>query len=150
MKRAHRLLVHTATVLVGGSGVVYAVMLYLLQPVDPWAVVNHPWQPTVQHLHVLTAPMLVFACGLIWEHHVRAYLARGEARRRGSGVGLALSLLPMAASGYLLQVAVSPGWRRLWVGVHVASSALWLAAYAAHWLSSSRARARVGAVGDKR
>jgi len=50
-----------STVLVAGTGVVYAGMRYLLAPADPFAVVNHPLPPTIQHLHVLVAPLLVFA-----------------------------------------------------------------------------------------
>lgn len=149
MKKGHRAVLHAGTFLVGGSGLAYAAVLYLLEPADEWAVVNHPWQPTVQHLHVVTAPLLVFACGLIWERHVRSHLAGSGGRRRGSGVGLVLSLLPMVASGYLLQVAVGEGWRRLWLVVHLLTSALWLTAYLAHWLSSGRARARLGPLGDE-
>ncbi len=45
-------------------------MKFLMESADEWAVVNHPWQPHVQHLHVLAAPLLVFACGLLWKNHV--------------------------------------------------------------------------------
>jgi thiosulfate reductase cytochrome b subunit len=38
----------------------------------------------------------------------------------------------MAASGYLLQVAVDPGWRQTWTWVHVASSLLWVMAFVVH------------------
>jgi hypothetical protein len=31
-------------------------MRCLAEPADEWAVVNHPWQPHLQHLHVLAAP----------------------------------------------------------------------------------------------
>jgi hypothetical protein len=124
-------LIHTANLLVAGSGIVYAVMRYLLEPVDEWAVVNHPWQPQLQHLHVLAAPLLVFAVGLIWGRHVLQRLRNGR-QGRFSGVGLLVGFVPMAASGYLIQVATHPGWRSGWIGIHLAASALWLAAFAVH------------------
>ena len=40
----HRVM-HTTQVLVGCSGLLLGGMLYFLTPIDPYAVVNHPWQP---------------------------------------------------------------------------------------------------------
>jgi hypothetical protein len=126
---------HAATFLVGGTGLVYAWMAYLLRPEDPYALVNHPWQPHVQHLHVLTAPLLVFAAGLLWRRHVWASWKLGVRERRRSGLGLALSLAPMVVSGYLIQTAVDETWRKAWVAVHLAASALWIAGYLTHQLT---------------
>jgi hypothetical protein len=133
--------IHLSTLLVGGSGLVYAWMLYWLEPTDPYAVVHHPLQPLVQHLHVWLAPLLVFAAGAVWRSHGWAHFKQGMRPRRWSGRGLLLTLAPMVASGYLIQTAVSPGWRQLWVAIHLASSGLWIAAHAAHLISSPRARA---------
>jgi len=130
-----RRLLIAANLLVGGTGVVYAVMRYVMSPADEWAVVNHPWQPFVQHLHVLAAPLLVFACGLIWQQHVTRQWKR-EARRRRSGPGLAVVFTPMILSGYLLQTTVSEGWRQVWIVAHVASSCLWLVVIAVHLRAS--------------
>jgi hypothetical protein len=126
---------HLANLAVSGTGLIYAWMSYLLQPVDEWAVVNHPWQPLVQHLHVLAAPLLVFAIGLIWSVHVLGKLQNGH-RVRASGLGLMALFLPMAASGYLQQVAVDPEWRRRWVVIHVISSLLWVGAIVVHQVRS--------------
>ncbi len=139
MSRCQAVFLHLANVLVAGTGLVYAWMRYLLQPVDEWAVVNHPWQPLLQHLHVLAAPSLVFAMGLIWSAHVLGKLKNGR-KNRAAGVGLTALFLPMAASGYLLQVAVDPEWRRRWVWIHVASSLLWVAAFAVHQLRAIAVR----------
>jgi hypothetical protein len=125
------LLLHLANLAVAGTGLVYAWMRYLVEPADEWAVVNHPWQPHVQHLHVLAAPLLVFALGLIWTAHVIGKLKNGR-NNRVVGIGLTTLFLPMAASGYLLQVAVDPGWRQTWTWVHVASSLLWVMAFVVH------------------
>lgn len=144
MSRVEAWSVHLATLLVGFTGLIYAAMRYLLEPSDPYAVVNHPLQPTVQHLHVLLAPALVFAVGLVWRHHVWSHWRRGVRTRRRSGVSLMLTIAPMVASGYLLQTAVSEAWREAWIVVHLATSGLWLAAYLAHQLTKARGRRAQG------
>ncbi len=147
MTSAERMFLHVANTLVGGSGLVYAVMRYLMTPADEWSVVNHPWQPHVQHLHVLAAPLLVFAAGLIWNRHVSLKYRNGG-QGRSTGIGLVVSLVPMAASGYLIQVAVDPDWRAVWIVVHVASSLVWLGVLSVHqlrtWLVRGRANASDG------
>jgi len=101
-------------------------MIYFVHPSDPDALVNHPWQPHVQHLHILVAPLLVFTAGLIWRGHVWAGWKRVNRKRRRSGLSLTLTLVPMVISGYLIQTAVEQSWRHAWVIVHLAASGLWL------------------------
>jgi hypothetical protein len=139
MTRAETVLVHMANGLVGLTGLVYGVMRYLMEPSEEWAVVNHPWQPQVQHLHVLAAPLLVFAVGLIWSRHIATRMRNGR-EGRSTGLGLLVAFVPMAASGYLLQVAVEPGWRVAWIGLHVASSLVWIATFSLHQLRTWLAR----------
>lgn len=131
MSRAHLIFLHLANLAVAGTGLVYAWMRYLVEPTDEWAVVNHPWQPHLQHLHVLAAPLLVFAIGLIWSAHVIGKLKNGRGNRI-VGIGLTTLFMPMAASGYLLQVAVDPAWRQTWIWFHVASSLVWVVAFVVH------------------
>lgn len=145
MRRYEAWSVHLSTLLVAGTGVVYAWMRYLLPP-DPFGVVRHPAQPTVQHLHLLVAPLLVFATGLIWKAHVWEHYRRGVRSRRRSGLALLLSLVPMVVSGYLIQTTVSEGWRSAWVIVHLATSGLFVLGYVGHlvvavrnWLRRRRA-----------
>ena len=133
---------HLANALVGGTGLVYAWMRYLAEPADEFAVVNHPWQPDVQHLHVLTAPLLVFATGLIWADHVWKRVRSGFKPRRRLGLGLVSLLVPMIASGYLLQVAVEEGTRAFWGWTHLVTSLGWIALYAAHQLAPRQLGAR--------
>ncbi len=132
MNRLEAWAVHLSTLAVGGTGLVYAWMRYLLQPSDPYAVVNHPLQPTVQHLHVLAAPFLVFAAGLVWRRHAWSQWREGVSRRRRSGLGMLLALAPMVVSGYLLQTTVTAGWHAAWVGIHLGASALWLLGWGGH------------------
>ena len=132
MSRFEAWLLHVSNLLVGGTGLVYAWMIYLVKPTDPYSVVNHPLQPQTQHLHILVAPLLVFAAGLVWRRHVWSQWKRGLAQGRWSGLALMAMLVPMIASGYLIQTAVDGGWRKVWIGVHLASSGLWLLGYLVH------------------
>ena len=136
MTRLEAWFLHVATLLVGGGGLVYAWMRYLARPDDPFAVVNHPWQPEAQHLHVLAAPLLVFAIGLIWKAHAWPAVRLRVAARRRSGLALVATAAPMVASGYLLQTATAAGWRQAWLVIHLVASALWLGGYLAHQLSA--------------
>lgn len=138
MSRTERWLLDTANILVGGTGIVYAVMRYLMEPADEWAVVNHPWQPHVQHLHVLAAPLLVFVGGLVWKHHVLKKLRDDGSNGRTTGLILVGQLAPMVLSGYLIQVSVSETWRTVWIGVHLITSGLWVVAIIAHRFQASR------------
>lgn len=135
MTRSEAWLVHASCALVGVTGVIYGWMRYFAEPADEFAVVNHPAQPLLQHLHVLVAPLLVFACGLVWRDHVWARIRSSFPLRRPTGLLLAALFAPMAASGYGLQVAVDDVWRRVWIVVHVATSVLWIGGYLVHQLS---------------
>lgn len=140
MSRYEVWLLHLSTALVGGTGLVYAVFRYLLEPVDPYSVVNHPWQPAVQHLHIIVAPLLVFTVGLIWRRHVLGHW-RSEARQQHrSGISLILTLTPMVASGYLIQVTVNERWRTIWVVAHCATAGLWILGYLVHQVTSRHQR----------
>lgn len=134
MNRTERWLLDISNLLVGGTGIAYAVMRYLMESPDEWSVVNHPWQPHLQHLHVVAAPLLVFACGLIWSRHVLPKLSASDPRGRTTGLALVVQLIPMVLSGYLIQVSVSEGWRTTWVWVHVVTSIVWILMTFAHRL----------------
>lgn len=134
MSRFERRMHHLSTLLVGGTGLVYAVMRYLLEPADPWTVVGHPWQPHVQHLHILSAPLLVFVVGLSWQGHIVPRWRKTRMPGFLTGIVLLLSFLPMIVSGALIQTTVSEGWRTAWVVVHLVTSLLWMAGYLSHQL----------------
>lgn len=150
MNRAEAWLLHVANLLVGGTGIVYAVLRYLVERPDPFSAI-HPAQPPIQHAHVWTAPLLVFAVGAVWRAHAWACTRLGVRSRHRTGVALMLGVAPMAFSGYFLQTAVDPSWRKLWIVVHVATSLLWLASYLGHQLLRRPGRspfARSGAESD--
>jgi hypothetical protein len=125
---------------VGITGLLYAWMAWLMTPADPMDVVNHAWQPTVLHLHLLAAPFLVFVVGVLFPAHVWPKLRSRKRERRRTGLWLAWLFPVMVLSGYLLQVAESPGVRAALVWLHAISSFGWLAAYGCHWWAGRRAR----------
>lgn len=131
---------HLSNILVGGTGIVYGVMRYFMEPAQPWDVVNHPWQPHLQHAHVVAAPLMVFALGIIWRTHVLQKLRSGKPYRWTSGIFLIASSGPMVVSGYLLQTAVSAWWRQAWAWVHIVTSVVWMVGYLIHLVSSKGER----------
>lgn len=142
MNRFEAWTIHLSVFLVGGTGAVYAAMLYLLEPIDEFAVIHHPLQPQTQHAHVWFAPVLVFGVGLIWRQHVWRHFRSLRPQRRRSGLALLAAVAPMVISGYLIQTSVGAVWRTTWIAVHLATSALFLTGYAAHLLAAVRSRRR--------
>jgi hypothetical protein len=132
MSRLDVVLVHAANLLVCATGLVWFVMRHLMEPADEFALQNHPLEDEFQAAHVLTAPLLLVMLGVVWAVHARVLLANGTRARRRSGLALLFLAVPMAASGYLLQVAVDGTWRDAWVLVHLATSAAWIAAFLVH------------------
>ena len=126
---------HVATLLCGASGLALGWMLYFVEPTDPFALANHPWQPAMKAAHVLTAPLIVFAVGLIWRAHVWGRIVSGFRARRKTGWLLLLTFAPMVVSGYGLQVTASELWREIWLWTHWIASGAWVLAYAVHQLS---------------
>lgn len=123
---------HIANSLVILTGLVYGWMIYFMEPVDPFAVVNHVWQPHLHHAHLWVAPLLVFMLGMMGSLHARPYVKRGIKEGRRSGWTLIALALPMILSGYFLQTAVAELWRTLWVFLHISTSIIWCVASAFH------------------
>lgn len=117
--------------LVGGSGVAYGVLRYLWPRSDPFALVNHPWQPHLQHLHVLVAPLAVFALGAVWVAHVRVARGCSPAGRRSGTVTWWLAVV-MVASGGLIQVLTDAAARAAAGWLHTGASLAWLSALLLH------------------
>lgn len=105
---------------------------YLLEAEQSWAVVNHPLQPWFLKAHLLFAPGLVFAVGLIAARHVWRHFRNGTARGRRSGITAGLMVGPMIASGYLIQTVTHEGWLRVLAWTHIAVSVLYTLAVLLH------------------
>ena len=132
MTRAQAWTLHVSALLVGGSGLVYGWMRYLCTPADEFALANHPLEPSVQHLHVLVAPLLVFAAALVCGEHVWRRVRTGHPRRRPTGLVLFALFFPMVLSGGWVQVAEGAFARGAAVWTHAVAGTCWCLSYAVH------------------
>ena len=121
---------------VAASGVAYFWMKYLVQADDPFAVVNHPWQSAMLHLHVLASPPFVLVFGVILNSHIMKKLRATRIPNRKTGLASFGMFATMIVSGYLLQVATSDAWLQGLVILHVASGAVFTLAYGTHLVIS--------------
>ena len=99
VKRWAVVLNHLACALVGLSGVAYGVMKYFLTGSDPDSRVGHPWQQPMLKAHVLAAPFLVFALGLVLQRPRARRLKGGADPGRTSGSGLLGLAAPLILTG---------------------------------------------------
>ena len=118
--------------LVAATGVAYFCMKYLMAPTDPFAVVNHSWQPSMLAWHIVAAPFFVVFFGMLFRTHTLRKLVSASPRNRRTGWTSLLSFSVMALTGYLLQVASSPAWVTAFIWAHVAASAVFVAGYTMH------------------
>ena len=105
---------------------------YLLEPSEPWAVINHPLQPWLLKAHLLFAPGLVFAVGLITTRHIWRHFRSGTRAGRRSGIGAGLTVGPMILSGYLIQTVVHEEWLRIVAWLHIVTSVVYTLALLFH------------------
>ncbi len=134
MKRWAALLNHLACLLVGLSGVAYGVLKYFMSGADPDSRAGHPWQQPMLKVHVLTAPFLIFALGLVFSGHALKRLQGGEDPGRTSGAGLLALAAPLVLTGPLIQVLTGDAARQ-WTGwIHTALGVVYVLAYAGHLL----------------
>lgn len=132
LTRSQTYFMHVAVVLATITGAVYAWMKYFVETDDPFAVVNHPWQPTLLHLHILVVPLLVYGLGWIASSHIGPkYRSRTRIARRSGIIMMALAGI-MVFSGYLLQVFTSELALELSVVTHWISSAVFVIGYLVH------------------
>jgi len=146
-----RTLLNVSTGLVALSGGVYFYMKYLMTGDDPYSVVHHPLQPHALSLHVLLAPVLVFALGLITREHIIGYLLETrQSRGRATGIVSVSLAAPMIVSGYLMQVLTDPGPRRVLSVIHVAGGSLYVLLFLGHLAASRNGRRGTGGNGGGR
>lgn len=141
MNPLERWSLHLSALLVAGTGLLYGWLRYFGQRAGEFGPEAHPLQALLQHLHVLSAPLLVLALGMILKGHVEPLFRGGRMKPLGTGALLLSGLAPMILGGYAVQVVVDPEWRRIWAWVHGLSSLLFLAAYLAHLACATTAQA---------
>lgn len=138
MTRFERGSVLWTSLLTALTGVGYFWTKYLVESSEPWAVINHPWQPWLLKAHILVAPLMVFAIGMIAVRHVWKHFRGGMRLARRSGVSMALSLAPMVLTGYLIQAITGETLLRAMAISHIALGALFSLALAVHYLRVRR------------
>ena len=119
-------------VLVAATGVAYFWMKYGMTPADPFAVVNHPWQPAMLALHIVAAPFFVVFFGMLFRTHTLRKLVSASPRNRRTGWTSLVGFSAMALTGYLVQVASSPAWVTASIWAHAATSVVFVVAYTTH------------------
>ena len=124
--------VWTTSAATGLTGLLYWWMADWLQPLDEFAVINHPLQPWVLKAHILVAPLMVFSIGLVAAEHIwRQFMLRSRAGRR-SGLLAMWTLAPMIATGYLIQAVTHVGWLEALAWTHLATGGAYLVGLVLH------------------
>lgn len=143
MTPLERWAVNISTLIVAISGILYAIMKYLVTSQDPFAVINHPLQPWMLDLHVLGAPVMIFAVGWIASVHIADQFRKGVRRPGGfTGVFAVICILPMVSTGYLIQVFTQETARLTLIIVHLITGGLYMITFVAHLIVSRRLAAR--------
>lgn len=132
MSPFQRWLVWGSSVATGVTGVAYWWMKNRMEPVDPWAVINHPLQPWMLKAHILVAPVMVFAVGLIAGEHIWRHWRQGVKAGRRSGGAAMWVFVPMVLSGYLIQAVTHTGWLEALVWTHLVTGVVYLLGLVAH------------------
>jgi hypothetical protein len=124
--------------LVSATGGAYFWMKYMLVNTDPFAVVNHPWQPAMLAVHLVASPPLLLMFGVLLNSHIlRKVRATGLPNRKTGLLSLG-TFFAMVASGYLLQVVTAEPLTQALVTIHVATGSVFSVTYAAHLVISVR------------
>lgn len=143
MTRFERWSVWTSAIATGLTGLGFFWARYLVESSDPWALVNHPLEPWLLKIHILVAPVFVFAVGLITIRHVLMHIRARIRRGRLSGLAMVWLMIPMVGSGYLIQVVSTEGWLTGLAIAHIVTGAIFLLAIAGHRVRISSSQSRV-------
>ncbi len=132
MTGLERLCLHLSALLTGATGLIYGWLRYFGQRAGEFGPEAHPLQPLLQHLHVLTAPVLVFTLGMLLRGHVQPMLRRDPEVGKRTGLLAVLGIAPMVLAGYGVQVVVDPAWRGALAWIHGVASLIFLVGYLVH------------------
>ena len=139
MTRFERWSLWVSTLLVSLTGLGFTWAKYFAASDDPWTVVNHPLEPWLLKLHLVSAPMFVFAVGLVTTRHILPHLLSGTPEGRRTGLVMVWTIIPMVVSGYLVQVVSLPGWMLPLAIGHIVVGIVFLVGFLVH---CTRKRAR--------
>ena len=125
-------------VIVAVTGAVYLYMKYAMTTDDPFAIINHPWQPAMLSAHVVAAPFFLAFFGMLFRSHSFGKLRSRNAANRRTGWTSVISFSAMALTGYLIQVAATPALITFFIWTHVAASVVFVAGYGIHLVNGRR------------
>jgi len=134
MGRMERWSLHLSALAVILTGLGFGWLKYAHQRLGEFGPEPYPLQGWLRHGHVLAAPVLVFAFGLLVRGHVLPALRAATSAGRRTGLGSALLLAPMILSGYGLQVCVDPVWHLALAWTHGLTSLAFMLAFGLHLL----------------
>ncbi len=116
------------------TGVALWAVKELLPPPGPWAVINHPIQPWLLKIHIISVPLLVFALGAFTVRHVWPHFMSGTPRGRRTGATTALVVIPMVLTGYAIQVVTHAPTLTILAWTHLGFGVLFSAGLVLHQL----------------
>lgn len=120
----------TAATALTGVGLIWT--KYFVTSEETWAVVNHPWEPWLLKAHILAAPALIFAVGLIASRHIWQHYRAGIRWGRKVGIATVLMAVPMVLTGYLIQVLTDRGWLGAMAIAHIVFSLIFTVTLVLH------------------
>lgn len=132
MSGLERAFLRASLLLAALTGGLYGWARYFGRRMGEFGPEPHPLQAPLQHAHVLAAPLLVFALGLVVKGHVAPRLRSGSPSGRTTGWMLLLLGAPMVLGGYGIQVAVDPALRTAFAWIHGVSSLAFVLGFLAH------------------
>jgi hypothetical protein len=148
--RFERWSVWSTSVLTFVTGVIYLWLKYGVVTDDPFAVINHPWQPMVLKLHILVAPLLVFSLGMVALRHVWRHLRTGSREGRRSGLITLVMVGPMIVTGYLIQAITAEGLLRAMAWSHIGLGLVFGIGLLAHQFAAGGREARAARARERR
>ena len=125
-------LLAASSAVAGATGIALYVMKHWLTPIDPFAVVHHPWQPAMLKIHLLAVPWLILLLGGVTTRHALDRFRSGRRGGRRSGLLLVALIAPMIVSGVLIQVLTSEAWLAVLGPLHLVAGLLYLAGLVGH------------------
>lgn len=105
---------------------------YFMHTDDPWAVINHPLQPWLLKAHIVAAPALVFALGLIGSKHIWKHFKARVAVGRRTGIVTVLMAGLMIVTGYFIQIVTQVVSLKVLAISHIALGFVFLVGFVAH------------------
>ena len=138
MTRWERWTFNALHAVVGVTGFVYVYMQYVLVTDDPFAIINHPWQPATLAIHVVAAPVYIAFFGMLFRSHTLRKLRVGNPANRRSGWTSIIGFSVMALSGYLIQVGTTPAFITFSIWLHIGAGTLFVVSYGVHLVNGWR------------